>query len=64
MGVYDVTEVYELVGIFILYQLPRKYNKNNIGLFRDDGLAAFNNISGSQKDKLRNIFRTYSYKMI
>ena len=58
MGVYDVTEVYEL------YQLPPKYNKNNIGLFRDDGSAAFNNISGSQKDKLRNIFRTYSYKMI
>ena len=36
MGAYDGAEVCELVGIFILYQLSRKYNKNNIDLYRDD----------------------------
>ena len=39
MGTYDGAEVCELVGIFILYLVSLKYNKNNIGLFRDDGLA-------------------------
>ena len=31
-GAYDGVEVCEFVGIFILCQLPRIYNKNNIGL--------------------------------
>ena len=30
MGAYDDVEVSELVGAFKLYQLLRKYNKNNI----------------------------------
>ena len=36
MGAYDGAEVCEIVGIFILYQLSRIYNKNDIGLYRDD----------------------------
>ena len=60
MGAYNGAEVCELVGIFILYQLSRKYNKNNIGLYRDDGLAVFKNISGPKAEKikkhLKNIF--------
>ena len=39
MGTYDGAEVSGLVGIFIRYQISRKYNKSNIGLYRDDGLA-------------------------
>ena len=31
-GAYDGVEVCELVGIFVLCQLSRIYNKNNIGL--------------------------------
>ena len=64
MGAYDDAEVSELVEIFILYQLSHKYNKNNIGLNRDDGLAVFRNTSGHKQKKLRNIFKTYSVKII
>ena len=41
--------------------MRRKYNKNNIGLDRDHGLAVFKNISGPQAEKIKkhfqNIFR-------
>ena len=63
MGAYDGAEVCELVGIFILYQLSRIYNKNDIGLYRDDGLAVFRNTSGPQTEKI-NISRAYSVKII
>ena len=57
MGAYDSAEVCELVGIFILSQLSRKYNKNNIGLYGDDGLAVFRNISGPQAEKIKKHFQ-------
>ena len=41
MGAYDGAEVWELVGTFLLYKLSLKYNKNNIGIYRNDGLAIF-----------------------
>ena len=68
MGTYDDAEVCELVGIFILYLVSLKYNKNNIGLFRDDGLAVFRNISGPQAEKFKkhfqNIFRKTNLNII
>ena len=68
LGAYDGAEVCELVWIFILYQLSRKYNKNNIGLYRDDGLAVFKNISGPQEEKIKkhfqNIFRRNNSNII
>ena len=39
MGDYDGAEVCELVGTYMLNILFKKYNKNNFGLYRDDGLA-------------------------
>ena len=39
MGSYDGAEVCELVGLFILKHLGEKFGKENIGLYRDDGLA-------------------------
>ena len=58
----------EHVGIFILYQLSRKYNKNNIGLYRTDGLAVFKNIIGSQAEKTKkhfqNMFRKNNFIII
>ena len=53
MGSYDRAEVCELVGIYVLNTLANKYDKSNIGLYRDDGLAAFKNISGSKADKIK-----------
>ena len=44
MGCYDGTEVCELVGTYILNKLKNVTNKENIGLYRDDGLGIFQNI--------------------
>ena len=41
MGSFDRAETCELVGCFLLSLLTKKYGQN-IGLYRDDGLAAFN----------------------
>ena len=43
MGAYDVVKVCELVGIFMLSLLSKHINKNQIGLYRDDGLAILKN---------------------
>ena len=53
MGAYDGAEVCELVGTFLLCELSLKYNKNNIGLYRDDGLAIFKNIGGPKSEKVK-----------
>ena len=51
MGAYHGLEVCKLVGTFLLYKLSLKYNKNGIGLYHDDGLAIFKNISVSKSKK-------------
>ena len=43
MGAYDCAEVYELVGTFLLDKISVKYDKNNIGLYRNNGLSVFKN---------------------
>ena len=41
MGSYDGAETCELVGAYLLCQLPNEISRNQIGLYRDDALAAF-----------------------
>ena len=53
MGSYDGAEVCELVGIFVLSQLPERYDQTNIGLYRDDGLAVFRDISGCVAERIK-----------
>ena len=53
MGSSDGTKVCELIGIFMLRLIGNKYNPNNTGLYRDDGLAAFKNTSGPQCEKIK-----------
>ena len=53
MGAFDGAEVCEAVGNFLLYQLSKNYNKKDIGLYRDDGLAIFKNVSGSKAEKIK-----------
>ena len=53
MGAYDGVEVCELVRTFLLYKLSLKYYKNDISLYRDDGLAIFKNISGPKSEKIK-----------
>ena len=61
MGAYDGAEVCELVDIYMLNKISKHYNINNMGLYRDDGLAVFKNISGPEservKKKLQSIFK-------
>ena len=58
MGAYDGAEVCELVGCFLLSQITERYNTQDIGLYRDDGLAIFKNISGHQSEKIKKEFQT------
>ena len=53
MGSYDGAEICELVGIFVLSQLPEGYDRNNIGLYRDDGLAVFKGIPGNIAERMK-----------
>ena len=51
MGVYDGTEVCEVVGTFLLEKISEICNEGDIGLYKDDGLAIFRNTSGTQLEK-------------
>ena len=56
MGAYDGAEVCELVGTYILHQIGSKYDKKNVGLYRDDGLAVFKDISGPEAERIKKDF--------
>ena len=67
MGSKDGAETRELLGLFSLYSIGEKLNKDNIGLYSDDGLAYFKNNNGHQNDKIRRelikIFQTNVLKL-
>ena len=52
---YDGVEVCELISIYMLYLIGKKYDSKNIGLYRDDGLAVLKNVSGPALEK-KNIY--------
>ena len=58
MGAYDGAEICELVGIFMLSLLSKKYSSNSIGWYCDEGLSVFRNISGQQIEKHKKIVQT------
>ena len=53
MGAYDGAEVCELIGICMLHLIGKKYDSKNIGLYRDDGLGVFKNVSGPASEKIK-----------
>ena len=53
MGSHDGAEICELVGLFILNHLSKKFGKESIGLYRDDGLALIKSKSARLADKTR-----------
>ena len=61
VGCYEGAEICELVGIFTLNKVSNIIDKNSIGLYRDDGLGLFYNLSGPQieqrKKKIIKIFK-------
>ena len=58
MGSYDGAEICELVGLFILKEISDKFGKENVGLYRDDGLILFHGKSGRLADKARKTLHT------
>ena len=60
VGCYDGANICELVGSFILKQLRSVIDKNDIGLYRDDGLGMFHGISKPiRKNKEKLILKTF-----
>ena len=57
MGAYDGAEVCEIVGTFLLSLLKDKYNSEEMGLYKDDGLAVFKNVNGTQAEKIKKDFQ-------
>ena len=53
MGSLDGAEFCELTGLFMLNELSKTFIKENIGIYRDDGLSVFKNYNGHQLDKAR-----------
>ena len=56
MGAFDGAEICELVGTYLLSLIAQKYEKKDIGLYRDDGLAAFKDKSGPQNERIKKDF--------
>ena len=57
MFAYDGAEVCEHVGSFLVYALSLKYNKTNIGFYKDDRLAVFRNVSSTHCKKIKKEFQ-------
>lgn len=68
MGAYDGAEICELVGIYLLFQITKTFDKNSIGLYRDDGLGVLKNTSGPESEKikkyLQKLFNDNNLKII
>ena len=47
----------ELLGMFALSQLPKRYNRCDIGLYRDDGLAVSREMSESMAERAKEVTR-------
>ena len=63
MGAYDWKEECDLLGYFLLYTLSLKYNKTDIGLYRDDGLAVFRIIVARIVRKLKMNLKSFLLSM-
>ena len=60
---YDGAELCELVGLYLLDLITKKFGKQNIGLYRDDGLSCFENISGADSENIKKkLFKIFKSK--
>ena len=53
MASFNRAEVCELIGLLLLNNRSEKYGKNNVGLYRDDGLVLLRNANGPQSERTR-----------
>ena len=59
IGSYDGAEICELVGISTLSKLKNITSKDDIGLYRDDGLILLRELNGQQTDKIRKNIKVF-----
>ena len=59
MGAYDGEDFCEFIGNYLLYELSKSYEKKDIGLYRDDGLAVFKTKSGPESKKKKEVNSSY-----
>ena len=64
MGYYDRAEVCELVGSYLLKKVSNIVDKTDIGLYRDDGLAILQNLSGPQIQRKRKDIKMFKLHYI
>ena len=53
MGSHDGAEVCELVGLFLLNEAKKTFPQVDLGLYRDDGLGAYEKIPGPQAERIK-----------
>ena len=53
MESFDGAEICEIVELYLLDKLSNLLGNENVGLYRDDGLAAINSCSGLVLDRTR-----------
>ena len=67
MGGYNGAELFELTGLYILTVLSSEFDKEKIGLYRDDGISCFQNMTGPQaerfKKKICELFQSRGLKI-
>ena len=63
MGSFDRAEICEIFGLYLLNKLSNLLGKENVGLYRDDGLATIKSCSGPILDRTRKnimaLFKIY-----
>ena len=60
MGSYDGAELCKLDGLYLLDLLTKEFRKQNIGLYRDDRLSCFENISRPDSEKIKKeLFKVF-----
>ena len=62
MGCFDGAEICELVGTFIQSNLTNIKNKEDVGLYRDDGLGIFKSISRPEIERKKKAILKVSKK--
>ena len=67
MGSFGGAEICELVGLFLLNNLTQLIGSNNIGLYKDDGLAILENATGSTSERvkkwIKNLFQQHGLRI-
>ena len=68
MGSFDGAEICDLVGLFLLNILAKRFGNKFVGLYRDDGLAIIQGKSARIADNVRKemheIFKTHGLRII